>query len=79
MPEYEYRCKKCNQTFSIERSMNDSSTVSCSHCNSADLARIWNANFLSGNTKAGISAGASTQAAMCDSNPTKPKSCCPCG
>ena len=78
MPEYEYRCKKCERTFAIERSMSDSSPVNCSYCQSDDLARIWGVNFLAGNSKTGVKAGPAAQGEACASNPTKPKSCCPC-
>lgn len=81
MPEYEYRCKKCEQTFAIERSMSDSSPVNCSHCQSNDLARIWGANFLTGSKNGANSDSKSGSAAgseMCASDPAKSKSCCPC-
>ena len=78
MPEYEYRCKKCEQIFAVERSMNDSSSVNCAHCNSTDLARIWGVNFVTANAKAGNNKSAA-QGEACASNPAKPKSCCPCG
>lgn len=82
MPEYEYRCKNCQQVFSIERSMNasaDEAIGSCSHCGSVDLARIWGANFLAASVN-GPEAKASSvaQSGMCASNPSQPKSCCPC-
>ncbi len=78
MPEYEYRCKKCEQDFIIERSINDSSTAICTKCGSENLTRIWNASILSG--KAGsTTSSASTSADVCATNPSKPKNCCPCG
>ena len=78
MPEYEYRCKKCEGAFVIERSMSDSSMATCTHCGSDDLSRVWGANFLSGkvaSTKSGVTAETGT----CATNPAKPKNCCPCG
>lgn len=75
MPEYEYRCKKCEKDFVIERAMTDSSSAACIHCGNDELVRIWNANFVSGKLSK-AQAGASTE--TCASNPSKPKSCCPC-
>lgn len=75
MPEYEFRCKKCDQDFVIERSMSDTSAVACAQCGSDNISRIWNASVLSGKSS-GAAAPASD---MCASNPSKPKSCCPCG
>ena len=77
MPEYEYNCKKCEKAFVIERSMTDSSPAKCTHCGSDNLSRVWNANFLSSKT-ASTKPGAAAEAAMCATNPAKPKSCCPC-
>jgi putative FmdB family regulatory protein len=80
MPEYEYRCRNCQQTFSIERSMHESADGKCTHCDSADTARIWGVNFVGTSTKKGQTNAASTSAAsgMCESNPAQSKSCCPC-
>ena len=79
MPIYEYRCKKCEQAFAIERSMSDSSPVTCSHCGDNNIARIWNVSFLSGSTKAGTKSDTAAQnTGTCASNPSQPKSCCPC-
>lgn len=78
MPEYEYRCKKCEQAFIIERSMSDASAAACVHCGSENLTRVWTASVLSG--KAGsTTAGTAPSAGMCATNPSKPKNCCPCG
>jgi len=79
MPEYEYRCRQCDKAFVIERSMNDISPVNCSHCNSDNLARVWNATFLSGSAKSGTKSDTTSQSGTaCAANPAKPKSCCPC-
>jgi putative FmdB family regulatory protein len=80
MPEYEYRCRHCQKVFSIERPMNASSEETagnCSHCGSTDLARIWGANFVAAGTKQGASSSAA-ESTVCASNPSQPKSCCPC-
>jgi putative FmdB family regulatory protein len=77
MPEYEYHCKKCEKAFVIERSMADSSAATCAHCNSDDISRVWNVNFLSGKVTSTKSGAATAEA--CATNPTKPKNCCPCG
>lgn len=78
MPEYEYSCKKCEQVFVIERSMQDFSSdrsdCSCSHCGSENVSRIWNANFLSARTQQ----ASKSDTSMCATNPAVSKSCCPC-
>jgi len=78
MPEYEYRCRDCQQLMSVERSMNasaDERIGDCSKCGSADLVRIWGASFVAVGAKGSAS---SAQGEMCASNPAQPKSCCPC-
>jgi len=51
MPQYDYRCVDCRETFTVERSMTDSSEPACSSCGSANASRIWNAFILaSGST-----------------------------
>ena len=42
MPSYDYRCKDCQDTFTIERSMTDNSETSCTGCESHNVVRIWN-------------------------------------
>ena len=77
MPEYEYRCKSCEQVSTIERSMSASEeNCNCLHCGSSDMSRIWSASFVSGSAKG--QTAKSGAAEMCASNPSKPKSCCPC-
>lgn len=34
MPNYDFKCKNCNNIFSISRSVNDNSEVSCPLCSS---------------------------------------------
>ena len=41
MPSYDYSCKKCNENFTIEKSMNDETKPMCPKCNSDEVARIW--------------------------------------
>ena len=77
MPEYEYRCRDCEQVLSIQCSMNESpdeAIGNCNHCSSKNLARIWGASFVSAKGQASGTA----QSGMCASNPSQPKSCCPC-
>jgi putative FmdB family regulatory protein len=51
MPEYDYRCADCKEDFTIERSMSDSSAVSCTKCGSKSANRVWNAVQVSGSSK----------------------------
>lgn len=51
MAVYDYRCKDCRVTFTIERPMSaDSSDTSCADCGSKDVTRIWNAFIRAGGT-----------------------------
>ncbi|MBC7999246.1 MAG: zinc ribbon domain-containing protein [Leptolyngbya sp.] len=49
MAVYDYRCKDCRVTFTIERPMTaDSTDCACSDCGSKEVTRIWNAFIRSG-------------------------------
>ena len=37
MPSYDFICKKCNENFTIEKSMNDETKPKCPKCNSDDV------------------------------------------
>jgi putative FmdB family regulatory protein len=43
MPVYEFSCRDCQKTFEIVRPMSESSSanVTCPHCGSAKVERIW--------------------------------------
>jgi len=43
MPVYEFACRDCHRTFEIVRPMSKSSSanVTCSHCGSTKIERIW--------------------------------------
>jgi putative FmdB family regulatory protein len=41
MPVYEFACRDCQKTFEIVRPMSDSSAVTCTHCGSTKVERIW--------------------------------------
>jgi putative FmdB family regulatory protein len=41
MPIYDYKCKKCCETTSIEKSMNDIYIPVCKTCGSSEVSRIW--------------------------------------
>lgn len=44
MPTYEFKCKKCNKTFSIQMTISDYSTkksFACPHCKSRSVKRIF--------------------------------------
>jgi putative FmdB family regulatory protein len=43
MPVYEFACRDCHRTFEIVRPMSESSSanVTCSHCGSTKIERIW--------------------------------------
>jgi len=44
MPVYEFACRECQKTFEIVRPMPKSSSsadVTCSHCGSTKVERIW--------------------------------------
>lgn len=60
MPQYDYRCNACRQTFTIERSMTDSSEPECAHCQSADVSRIWNLFVVGGPQTQDVGQGASS-------------------
>ena len=43
MPVYEFVCRDCQKTFDIVRPMSESSSanVTCIHCGSTKVERIW--------------------------------------
>jgi putative FmdB family regulatory protein len=43
MPVYEFACRDCQKTFEIVRPMSESSSanVTCTHCGSTKVERIW--------------------------------------
>ncbi len=41
MPDYDYKCKNCNEITVISKSMNDSSTPKCRNCGSGEVIRSW--------------------------------------
>ena len=43
MPVYEYACRDCQKTFEVVRPMSASSSgdVTCTHCGSTNVERIW--------------------------------------
>ncbi|MFH0702672.1 MAG: zinc ribbon domain-containing protein [bacterium] len=41
MPYYDYNCKNCNEEFTVEKSMNDSTMPFCPKCKSSDVGKIW--------------------------------------
>ncbi len=41
MPSYDYRCKGCDKTVTLERSMMDESKPTCTCCGSEELNRVW--------------------------------------
>jgi len=60
MPSYDYNCKQCNENFTIEKSMSDTSTPNCPKCNSEDVAKDWGGFQLKGCCKtsgASVSSG----------------------
>ena len=73
MASYDYNCKDCGKTFTVEKSMTDSSKPVCVHCNSCNVARIWGNVQLKGCGSKGNSSG-------CGSSCSK-SSCsgCSCG
>ncbi len=59
MPAYDYRCKDCRQTFTVERSMSESGDDSaCEHCGSKEVTRIWNAFIRAGGITPDVGQGA---------------------
>ena len=71
MPQYDYRCQDCRETFTIERSMNESSDPDCASCGGKGVNRIWNVTILTGGSKQdvgqGMSASAGTTKSGCGS------------
>ncbi len=47
MPVYEFTCRDCQKTFEIVRPVSESSSVNvtCTHCGSAKVERIWSAVY----------------------------------
>lgn len=41
MPSYDYKCEKCNEVFTIEKSMTDESIPSCPKCQSSNVKKVW--------------------------------------
>jgi putative FmdB family regulatory protein len=41
MPVYEFTCRDCQKTFEIVRSMSESAKITCAHCGSSKVERIW--------------------------------------
>ncbi len=60
MPNYDYRCSDCQENFTVERSMKDSSATCCDHCGSEKVARIWNMFIRSGGITPDVGQGAKT-------------------
>lgn len=49
MPQYNYNCKNCNNEFFILCGIDDDrSNVICTHCQSTNVARIFNSTILKG-------------------------------
>lgn len=63
MPSYDYRCKGCDSQITLERSMMDESTPTCTGCGSEDLNRIWNAFIISGGSTPDVGQGMSSGSA----------------
>lgn len=61
MPSYDYRCTDCRETFTVERSMKDSSETSCAHCGSEEVSRIWNMHIRSGGITPDVGQGSSSR------------------
>jgi len=59
MPSYDYRCTDCRETFTVERSMKDSSETNCEHCGSGEVSRIWNMFIRSGGITPDVGQGTS--------------------
>jgi len=73
MPGYDYNCKDCEKTFTIEKSMTDNTEPVCVYCNSSNVARIWGNIQLKG-------CGSKGNSSSCGTSCTK-SSCsgCNCG
>jgi putative FmdB family regulatory protein len=43
MPVYEFVCRDCDKTFEVVRPISEASsaTVTCTHCGSSKVERIW--------------------------------------
>ena len=47
MPVYEFACRECQKTFEIVRPMSGTSAadVTCAHCGSTKVERIWSSVY----------------------------------
>jgi putative FmdB family regulatory protein len=45
MPVYEFRCQDCDKTFEVSRAISETGAVSCPHCGSAKVERMWSRVF----------------------------------
>lgn len=53
MPDYDYNCKDCNKNFTVNKSMNDTSTPSCPKCSSSNIKRVWGGFIVKGCSSSG--------------------------
>ena len=59
MPIYEYRCRKCNETFEVMQKVNEGSVgLRCPKCDAEEPVRLLSA-FCSGSSKSTAAAGGS--------------------
>ena len=62
MPNYDYRCQDCHTEFTVERSMNDQTPVTCRLCSSNKAERIWRTFAMSSGKSSSVApAATSTQ------------------
>ena len=53
MPCYDYKCKICDNVFTITKSMTDDSIPHCPGCSAKEVERVWGSINLGGKTKGG--------------------------
>ncbi|EKE02390.1 MAG: hypothetical protein ACD_20C00395G0020 [uncultured bacterium] len=57
MPDYDYNCKNCNEIFTVNKSMSDTTIPDCPKCNSPDVKRIWGSFIVKGGNGSGSKCG----------------------
>ena len=66
MPSYDYRCRDCGQSFTIQASMDDArDQVTCPACQARDVVRLFGGIATLGGTKATVAAGPASQGGGC--------------
>lgn len=62
MPSYDYSCKVCGNSFTVNKSMNDTTVPGCPACMSSEVTKVWGGIQLKG---CGTTSGSSGSCGSC--------------